>query len=174
MLCQIQYLITLVYKISYASGTYLMEGSWANNSNLVNKWCCFFQVRSQFCICHDSLAVVTCANLWPDWIIQIMIKIRENFQRFQLWAHKPIVKRVREVHSSYSLSYSSMPCSIPPCHIMKWQGSIIHWWLIRWSHKNGRHFAGDIFKSIFYIKIVILSLYYYIYFVYFASNCAEV
>ena len=23
-------------------------------------------IRSQFCTCHDSWAVVTCANLWPD------------------------------------------------------------------------------------------------------------
>ena len=33
---------------------------------------CFFSnnndsTRSQLCICHDSSAVVTCANLWPHW-----------------------------------------------------------------------------------------------------------
>ena len=28
-------------------------------------------VRSQFCTCHDSYAVVAYANLWPDSIIEI-------------------------------------------------------------------------------------------------------
>ena len=26
-------------------------------------------IRSRFCTCHDSSAVVTCAKSWPDWII---------------------------------------------------------------------------------------------------------
>ena len=30
-------------------------------------------IRSQFCTCPDSWAVVTWANLWPDWIIKIII-----------------------------------------------------------------------------------------------------
>ena len=34
------------------------------------------QVRSQFCTCHDSSAVVTCANFIPDLIITIIIKIK--------------------------------------------------------------------------------------------------
>ena len=29
-------------------------------------------IRSQFCTCHSSLAVVLCAKLWPDWIIIFM------------------------------------------------------------------------------------------------------
>ena len=32
------------------------------------------QTRSQFCTCHDSWAVVTCANLWPGWIVRIEIR----------------------------------------------------------------------------------------------------
>ena len=40
---------------------------WAHKPNLV----CYsslkndHMIRSQFCTCHDSLAAVTCANLWP-------------------------------------------------------------------------------------------------------------
>ena len=46
---------------------------WAHNSNLHMIWyicCCYMknveEIRPQFCTCHDSWAVVTCANLWPD------------------------------------------------------------------------------------------------------------
>ena len=39
------------------------------------------EIRSQFCTCHDSSAVVTCANLRPDWIMRIMIKAKELFTR---------------------------------------------------------------------------------------------
>ena len=31
------------------------------------------QIRSQFCTCRDSWAVITCAKLWPDWRIKIEI-----------------------------------------------------------------------------------------------------
>ena len=34
------------------------------------------QIRSQFCTCHDSSTVVTCASLWPDWISGIIIKAK--------------------------------------------------------------------------------------------------
>ena len=41
-------------------------------------------IRSQFCTCHDSSAVVTCANLWPGWIIEIMIKSENNFHKISI------------------------------------------------------------------------------------------
>ena len=46
-------------------------------------------IRSQFCTCHDSWAVMTCAKLWPDWITRIRISQRVTSTRFQLWAQKP-------------------------------------------------------------------------------------
>ena len=49
-----------------------------------NNYC---QIRSQFCTCHDSSAVVTCANLWPDWAIKTKNYSKEISSRFQLWAH---------------------------------------------------------------------------------------
>ena len=33
-------------------------------------------IRSQLCTCHDSWAVATCADLWPNWILRIMITMR--------------------------------------------------------------------------------------------------
>ena len=49
-------------------------------------------ITSQFCTCHDSLAVMTCAKLWPDWITQNKIRACNIFIRFHLRAHKPFVK----------------------------------------------------------------------------------
>ena len=46
-------------------------------------------IRSQFCTCHDSLAVMTCANLWPDSIITIIIITKWSLSRFQLRTNKP-------------------------------------------------------------------------------------
>ena len=38
-------------------------------------------IRSQFCTCHDSWAVVTCANMWPDLAITIKIRGKKNFHK---------------------------------------------------------------------------------------------
>ena len=46
------------------------------------------KIMSQFCTCHDSLAVMTCANLWPDWIIIIIIETRIISTR--LWTYKDL------------------------------------------------------------------------------------
>ena len=67
-----------------------------------NKHC--FNVRNnkpimlQFCTCHDSWAVMTCAKLWHDWLIQIWFTARRIFTKFHLWAHNPLVKRVQGQH----------------------------------------------------------------------------
>ena len=45
------------------------------------------QIRSQFCTCRDSWAVVTCEKLWHDWIIRSIFTVKRIFIRFQLWAH---------------------------------------------------------------------------------------
>ena len=40
------------------------------------------KIRSLFGTCHDSWAVVTCAKLWPDWIIRIDIRAKKFSQDF--------------------------------------------------------------------------------------------
>ena len=61
-------------------------------------------IRPQLCTCHDSWAVVTCANLWPGWIIRIMIIINGNFHDISImnswnlcemrqWLTSPILTR---------------------------------------------------------------------------------
>ena len=37
---------------------------------------------SQFCTCHDSWAVMTCANLWHDWIITSKIRAIKFLEDF--------------------------------------------------------------------------------------------
>ena len=49
-------------------------------------------IKSQFCTCHDSQDVMTCAKLWLDWMMIIKMKAIWFFTRFQLWAHKPFVQ----------------------------------------------------------------------------------
>ena len=51
--------------VSWKQSCKNMNCSYVNNHN---------QIRSQFCTCHDSSAVMTCAKLWPDWIIKIKLK----------------------------------------------------------------------------------------------------
>ena len=51
------------------------------------------EIRSQFCTCHGNLSAMACANLWPDWIIQIRI-VSKRILRFQLWAYESLVKCV--------------------------------------------------------------------------------
>ena len=43
-------------------------------------------IRSQFCTCHDSWAVMACAKLWPDCVIKIRITSHQIFTIFQLGA----------------------------------------------------------------------------------------
>ena len=45
-------------------------------------------IRSQFCTCHDSWAVVACAKLWPYWILMFHVRITDSLGRFRLWGHK--------------------------------------------------------------------------------------
>ena len=47
-------------------------------------------IRSQFCTCHDSSAVMTCAKLWPDEINIFHVGAMHILTRFGLWAHNPI------------------------------------------------------------------------------------
>ena len=42
-------------------------------------------IRSKFCTCHDSQAVVTCAKFWPDLISTFHIITTHIFARFRLW-----------------------------------------------------------------------------------------
>ena len=64
------------------SETHFRRGFWAHNSNFV-KICIaltckiIHHILSQFWTCHDSWAVMTCPNLWRDWIINLKLKRKE-------------------------------------------------------------------------------------------------
>ena len=49
------------------------------------------QVRLQICTCHNSSAVVTCANLWSDLVIIFYVRTTHTFSRFGLWPYKPFM-----------------------------------------------------------------------------------
>ena len=74
--------------------THLTQPLWANNSNLLKNsfwsdFCSDDAIRSQFCTCHDSSAVMSCVKLWPDIIIIFHIKasIKASiFTKSELWA----------------------------------------------------------------------------------------
>ena len=81
------------------------EKNWGTFNKQFKSLCSksFFQIsymkyndmsRSQICTCHKRWAVVTCAKLWPDWIIRIKIGAKLIATRFQFWAHKWFVKWV--------------------------------------------------------------------------------
>ena len=76
-----------------------LSQNWFANSQLKscdNFCCCNFYcndpVRSHFCTCHDSWAVMTCAKLWPDQTTISHLRAHDIFISFGLWAHKPPVK----------------------------------------------------------------------------------
>ena len=75
------------------------------------------QFRSQFCTCQDSLAVVACAKLWPDWIIKIMIKAIRIVTRFQLSAHKLLMWKCSQTSISLTIAMPYRICRqlVLPC-----------------------------------------------------------
>ena len=66
-------------------------------------WITNDQIRSQFCTCHGSSAVVTCATLWPDLIIRI--KAKGIFTGFKIQAHKAIIGLVEDCSISIALTH---------------------------------------------------------------------
>ena len=66
---------------------------WACNPNIVKICCCDYisfngRIKSKFCTCHDSSAVMPCAKLWPDLIFWIKIGARVILMIFELWDHE--------------------------------------------------------------------------------------
>ena len=56
-------------------------------------------IRSQFCMCHDSPAVFTCAKLWPDLIVRIRSNAKRTFTNVN--------------YEVINLSWNSPPGSLP-------------------------------------------------------------
>ena len=61
-----------------------------------NTSCCHMkyndQIVSQVYTCHGSWAVMTCANLWPDWMIRTKMRAKRIIWRFHSWARKAFLK----------------------------------------------------------------------------------
>ena len=82
--------------VGYSPSTYFTNGYMSSNSKYCKDMYCSYvnnyQIRSQFCTCHDSWAVVTCATLLSDWIVKIEAMVQCIFTSLQWWTHKPFVK----------------------------------------------------------------------------------
>ena len=89
----ILYLYTCIGELG--TWTRFTKGLWAHNWNLESSlsydFDSFNPISSQFCTCHDSLAVVACAKLRPDWFI--IFHVRDwyiflcyfNFELINCW-----------------------------------------------------------------------------------------
>ena len=64
-------------------------------------------INSKFCTCHDGLAAVTWAKLWPNRILIIKCRTMRLFPLFELWAHCEMV------HGATSLGLAGVPLAMP-------------------------------------------------------------
>ena len=55
-----------------------------------------YPIRSQFCTCHDSSAVMACAKLWPGLIIIVLVSAI-FLEKNCMMIHELFVKRVVDV-----------------------------------------------------------------------------
>ena len=115
--------------------SHVTNGLWAHKPNLVKihfALICKMMIWSShnFCTCHDSWAVMACANLWLDWIIKIKIKENSISIRFQLgtknclwnrswpsmstWAMSPRICKSRLAESRVML-FGFHICPLPTC-----------------------------------------------------------
>ena len=67
-------------RLLLSAGVHITSCSWAHNPNLMAMSLGYSeishdQIMSQLCTCHDSWAVMACANLWPDMNITCLVKL---------------------------------------------------------------------------------------------------
>ena len=68
----------------------------------------YYPTRSQLCTCHDSIAVVTCADIWRDWINAIDIIIK-YFQKIWIASSKTVCGMdLRKLSPVYNRIHSSV------------------------------------------------------------------
>ena len=71
--------------LSYSPRNHFTKGFMSPSFKSWQNWCCPYLkndhlIRSQFCTCHNSSAV----KLWPDWIIKIKLRCKNNFHKFSV------------------------------------------------------------------------------------------
>ena len=101
-------------------------------------------IRSQFCTCHDSSAVVACPKLWTDWITRIRIRAKRIFNdelSNHMWngslalicsMHSHPVLLASLCISMHDYAYRAWTCS---CGCMP---DIYTWWIcMQWNGQRG-------------------------------------
>ena len=79
-------------------------------------------ITSQFCTCHDSLAVMACAKMWHDCIIIIFLHKYYIYFNFLWWVHRPFVKWVSHPISMPGVQF--LPSAYIHCNT---KGSLLCW-----------------------------------------------
>ena len=64
-----------------------------------------YLIISQFCTCHDRSAVMACAKLWSNEIIQIKIRVKIILTRFQLWTDDRLWYGSEHTHVTHVRQY---------------------------------------------------------------------
>ena len=87
------------------------NGLWCHDANPIKNTSCSYMTnndpsRLQFGTWHDSSAVMTCAKLWPVWIIKIKIRGTRIIIGFQLLDYKSFWKWVLETQPVTGLAGS--------------------------------------------------------------------
>ena len=63
---------------------------------------------------HDSSPVVTCAKLWPDWVIRIVIRTKNNFHKL-MYLYDTVLQHVL-VCCRWEVSHLTRHYHSPPPH----------------------------------------------------------
>ena len=109
------------------------------------------QIRSQICTCHDSSAVMTRANLWPDPIIIIHVTATCIITIFELWTHQSLwnasQRSVYHTGLTHLLTKSSLINISSPRHLCRWNLIQLNKTKVKHDENVVNHAWNNIFGS---------------------------
>ena len=122
---------------------------WAPDPNL-NIACCSYMknddaIRSQLCTCHDSWAVMTCANLWPDSIHKILTNTKKNSKDF----NNALLNCLCNGPRTIQIYTRSPPCVIRVCWVSATSGRSLSPRFDLTTKSPGNHSWGHIEFTLF-------------------------
>ena len=89
---------TVKHFMLWGSGARFTNVFFAHNSNSMEIWPCHdsvagHKIATNFCTCHNSIAVVPCTKFCSDHCIRIEVRVKRNFHQIWIAMEKPLVKR---------------------------------------------------------------------------------
>ena len=133
---------TACYWLTMHHGTCSMKWLWAQDWNLMKVFflCYHFDFgglnMSQICTCHDSLAVMAYAKLWPDLMIMFYVKAMCILTKFGSRAYRLFVKlapgrRPIFAHALELCQYAGMQLNAAKKNIQYCQLILNYSWSVR-------------------------------------------